>query len=87
MNRRFAGQILRIVGLLIEMLGILAVALSSRKDDGGPASPAGLSTRQIWIVVGAGFAIWLVGSFLTYWPGRASADRKTASEDKKLLDL
>ena len=34
MNKRFTGQILRIVGLAIEMLGILAAALSGRQEIG-----------------------------------------------------
>ena len=47
-NKRFAGQVLRILGLAIEMLGILAAALSSREADcearvrGGPDVPADL---------------------------------------------
>ena len=87
MNKRFTGQILRIVGLAIEMLGILAAALSGRQGDGGPASAAGLSFRQICVVVGAGFVLWLVGTLLTYWPGDGPRGRKTTRHGKNDLEL
>jgi hypothetical protein len=86
MNRRAAGQILRYVGLVVEMLGILAVALSGRQENGGPAA-VGLSTRQIWIVVGTGFLLWLVGNVLTYWPGNDGTGRMRASVGKHDLEL
>jgi hypothetical protein len=87
MNRRFAGQILLFVGLAVEMLGILAAALSSRRGDGAAVPAAGLSTQQIWIVVGAGFVLWLVGNLLTYWPGHPSAGRKPEGEGRNDLRL
>jgi hypothetical protein len=86
MNRRVAGQILRYVGLVVEMLGILAVALSSRQENGRPAA-AGLSSRQIWIIVGTGFLLWLVGTVLTYWPGNGRTGRMRASVGKHDLEL
>jgi hypothetical protein len=87
MNRRFAGQILRILGLAIEMLGILAAALSSRGGDGAAGAAGGLSSQQIWIVVGAGFVVWLVGNLLTYWPGLGSTGRKPGNGGKNELRL
>jgi hypothetical protein len=87
MNRRVAGQILRYVGLLIEMLGILAVALSSRQENIGPDAPGGLSPRQIWIVVGTGFVLWLAGNVLTYWPGNDQTGRIRAGVSKHDLEL
>jgi hypothetical protein len=87
MNRRVAGQILRYVGLLVEMLGILAAASSGRRDDGGPAAAAGLSMRQIWVVVGTGFVLWLVGNVLTYWPGGDGRGRMRSRAGTHDLEL
>jgi len=86
-NKRFAGQVLRILGLAIEMLGILAAALSSRQEDAGPASGAGLTFRQICVVVGVGFVVWVVGTALTYWPGSGTRARKPARLGKNDLEL
>jgi hypothetical protein len=71
MTRRFAGQILRIVGLLIEMFGIMSLGLRSRGDEAGGPLGGLFSMRGVWILVAIGFAIWLVGSVLTYWPQRS----------------
>jgi hypothetical protein len=77
---RFTGQILRIVGLLIEMLGILAAALRTRRDQADGPLPEFISTRLIWTVVGVGFVIWLIGSILTYWP-RSHRKRRDPDRD------
>jgi hypothetical protein len=63
--KRVVGQILRVVGLLIEMFGVIGVvtgrgdieALHLRLSGGTVVSPA-------WIVLALGFVIWLVGTIL-----------------------
>jgi hypothetical protein len=79
---RFTGQILRVVGLLIEMIGILAYAMWNRRDGGGvPARVSdSLTARQIWTVVGVGFVIWLIGNIVTYWPQSSHTGPKSSRE-------
>ena len=71
---RIQGQILRTVGLFIEMLGILALGL--RTKNGGLLIPLpwSLSKPQAWAVFSVGFAIWLFGSIVAYWPRRPRKD-------------
>jgi hypothetical protein len=76
MTRRLTGQILRVVGLLIEMFGIMSLGLRSRGDDAGGGLGGLLSRREVWVIVALGFAIWLVGSILTYWPQRTLKNAK-----------
>jgi hypothetical protein len=65
---RIQGQILRTVGLLIEMLGILVLVYRTKTDAAGSPLPGSLSLTQAWAVIGAGFALWFVGSIVIYWP-------------------
>ncbi len=65
---RTTGQILRMLGLLIEMAGILVMLVWNRTDGAGAPLPGSLSSRQVWTIVIAGFVIWLVGGILFYWP-------------------
>ncbi len=87
MNRRLTGQILRMLGLLIEMLGILALALWTRTDAAGAPLPGSFSARQVWIAVGVGFVVWLTGSLLLYWPEPARPKRPTSTPDQDELQL
>jgi len=66
--RRSTGQIVRLIGLAIEVAGIFAQARWTRTDQTGAPLPGQFSTRQVWIVVGCGFVIWMIGTILTYWP-------------------
>jgi uncharacterized membrane protein len=83
------GQIIRLVGLLIEMLGILAVALESRNGGAEARLPGGfsLSPRLIWAVVAVGFVIWLSGSILTYWPQPPKKNPHPPARDRENLGL
>jgi hypothetical protein len=73
---RFVGQVLRMLGLLVEMLGILGLALYTGTDETGAELPGSLSTRLIWGVIALGFVVWLTGTVMTYWPtGSASTPR------------
>jgi hypothetical protein len=68
----FTGQIVRTLGLFIEMLGILALVFHSRTDQAGVPPPGSVSMILIWTVVGVGFLTWLVGTVMIYWTRRMS---------------
>jgi hypothetical protein len=81
---RSTGQILRFVGLLIEMLGILGLAFWTRTDPAGTPLPGSFPPRLAWIVVGLGFVIWLAGNTLIYWP---RVEHKRKSSKSRIDDL
>ncbi|WP_165243899.1 hypothetical protein [Paludisphaera soli] len=60
---RHTGQLLRILGLLMEMFGLSSVALASRDGSG---HWLGLTTEQVWSVVIVGFVFWLTGTILNF---------------------
>lgn len=82
MPPRYAGQILRIVGLLIEMFGLAAFAMSPQGADRGWL---GLNANQIWLIVIVGFAVWLTGTIMIQaaapgrWTKKGSNERRDAS--------
>ena len=86
---RLQGQILRTVGLFIEMLGILALVFRTRTDEVGTPLPGSFSRPQAWAVIGVGFVIWLFGSIVLYWPRRSRKDipRAENGADKGRLKL
>jgi hypothetical protein len=84
--RRSSGQILRLIGLAIEVAGILAQVLWTRTDQTGAPLPGQFSSRQVWIVVGVGFVIWMIGTILTYWSQRGPG-RRPSTEDVGELTL
>jgi hypothetical protein len=85
MSVRLTGQILRIAGLLIEMIGILTFGLRTRADVPLPSLLRQLSTDSLWILIGVGFATWLLGSILTYWPRpKARAENSSPKDDDAL---
>jgi hypothetical protein len=81
---RTTGQILRMLGILIEIAGILALLVWNRTDRAGAPLPGSLSARQVWTVVITGFLIWLVGTILFYWhrphPTKLNLDRTNDHE-------
>ena len=84
--RRSTGQIVRLIGLAIEVAGILAQVLWTRTDQAGAPLPGQFSSRQVWIVVGFGFVIWMIGTILTYWP-QPGQRRRSSTEDVGELKL
>jgi hypothetical protein len=82
--RRSTGQIVRLTGLAIEVAGILTQALSTRTDQTGAPLHGHFFSRQVWIVVGVGFVIWMIGTILTYWPQPASRRRSSTEEVREL---
>jgi hypothetical protein len=85
MKRRI-GQVARLIGLAIEVAGILAQALWSRTDQTGAPLAGHFSSRQVWIVVGVGFVIWMIGTMLTYWPQNVTR-RRLSTRDFGDLNL
>jgi hypothetical protein len=65
--KKVNGQILRLGGLLIEMLGVLGIVTGH--PDAGAARlrlPGGTMIAPAWIAVALGFLMWMLGSFLVY---------------------
>ena len=70
MNRS-TGRVLRLIGLAIEVSGLLVQARWTKTDQTGVPLPGHFSSRQVWIAVGIGFVLWLIGTLLIYWqPGK-----------------
>jgi hypothetical protein len=65
---RFHGQILRTLGIFIEMLGMLVLFFRTKTDGAGVPLPGAFSLGQAWTIIGCGFVIWLFGSVVIYWP-------------------
>ena len=85
---RLHGQILRTVGILIEMLGILALVFRTKTDEAGTPLPGSFSQTQAWAIIGSGFVIWLVGSIVIYWPRPRTSSRSAEQpQDERRLKL
>ncbi len=68
------GQILRAAGLLIELLGVIAVMAQSRTNKIAHISVPGFGPVSLgWLAVAAGFLIWLTGRIMI--SGGAGAKR------------
>jgi hypothetical protein len=74
---RVTGQILRTIGLLIELLGFMGVmtgrddiaALRLRLPNGTELSPA-------WIAFAVGFVIWMIGTVVVFKSQRTKPPSK-----------
>jgi hypothetical protein len=72
--RKTTGHIIRITGLLIEMLGIWGVYnATDDKDQARLELPGGTSVPVAWLAIGLGFVLWLTGTILVY----AARSRRT----------
>jgi hypothetical protein len=65
------GQILRAVGLLIELLGVVAVVGQSRINEVARIPLPGGSAAIGWVAVGAGFLMWITGRIMISGSNRA----------------
>jgi len=74
---RYLGQILRFVGLLFELLGILALAFRTGTDELGQSLPGSFPTRLVWGVIVFGFVVWMLGTILNFWSRAARPDSLT----------
>jgi hypothetical protein len=81
--KKLVGQFMRLGGLIVEMLGVLAVM---KGDEGRFATKLQLPGFEpvplAWIGIGLGFVLWLVGTVLVYWsrPSR-KASRQEIEEN------
>jgi hypothetical protein len=70
--RHGIGQILRAVGLVIELVGVIAVVTPSRTDRiAGITLPRETWITLGWAAAGGGFVIWLIGRIMIRSDGRA----------------
>jgi hypothetical protein len=77
-----AGPILRLTGLLIEMLGIWAVFQQSRGPEAARWQlPGGSSLPLAWLAVALGFILWLLGTIMVY--GSRSRHRAVPPDEEK----
>jgi hypothetical protein len=81
--RKTTGHIIRISGLLIEMLGIWGVFnATSDKDQARLQLPGGTVIPLAWLAVGLGFVLWLTGTVLVY---TARSRRKPVQSEQREL--
>jgi hypothetical protein len=73
-----AGQLLRMTGLLLEVIG--AVGILSGKPEFRVSLPSGGTLAPAWIVVAIGFVLWMIGTALFYG-SRAQARRVRDQSD------
>jgi hypothetical protein len=61
------GHIIRMVGMLIEMIGVLGVYQSSKSDSSWSISIPGAGTiPAAWLAVFVGLVVWLTGVTIVY---------------------
>ncbi len=61
------GHIIRMVGMLIEMLGVWGVYQAGNSRDPWVVSIAGAGSMPVaWIAVFLGLIVWLAGVFIVY---------------------
>ncbi len=82
---RLLGQLMRLGGLLVEMLGVLFVM---KGNEGIFATKVHLPNIEPipvgWVGVALGFVLWLIGTVLVYWP-RPSQRKASATEIDETL--
>ncbi len=62
---RMTGQLLRLIGLLIEMVGVVGVVRERGGHDVPRVQvPGGPLVSSAWLAVVLGFVIWLVATIL-----------------------
>jgi hypothetical protein len=65
--KKLVGQLLRLGGLVVEMLGVWAVMKGGEGRFATRISLPGLEPVPLaWIGVGLGFVLWLIGTVLVY---------------------
>jgi hypothetical protein len=80
--RKIVGHIIRIGGLVIEMLGIWGVYHGNgQKDQAQIQLPGGRAMPLAFIAVGLGFVLWLAGMMLIHTgrPRRRSPEQRELS--------
>jgi hypothetical protein len=65
--KKTAGHLIRILGLVIEMLGVWGVFNSTgAKNSARLQLPGGDEIPLAWLAVGVGFVLWFTGTVLVY---------------------
>jgi hypothetical protein len=72
-----------LLGLAIEVAGIAAQLFRTRTDQTGAVLPGHFPASYIWLVVGLGFVLWLIGTTMMYWPRNNTSTQSNA----KISDL
>jgi hypothetical protein len=67
--RSATGQIIRSIGLLIEVVCILWYSMLARRGN-VPRKPGAISQADLLKLAMVGLVIWLVGITMSYWPRR-----------------
>jgi hypothetical protein len=81
--KKTAGHLIRMCGLLIEMLGVWGVYSSTGENDHARIQlPGGSIVPLAWLVVALGFVIWLTGTIIVY--GSRKNRRPRQMDDKGL---
>jgi hypothetical protein len=86
---RTIGHLVRITGLVIELVGIWA--LYAGRDDKAPTLvwlPGGRAVPAAWLAVGLGFILWLSGRILLSISreGRRARKSEPESDDAQRLE-
>jgi hypothetical protein len=82
--RKTTGHIIRICGLLIEMLGIWGVfSATDAKGQARLQLPGGTVVPLAWLAVGLGFVLWLTGTVIVY--AARSGRKPVQSEQRELV--
>jgi hypothetical protein len=81
-----AGQILRAVGLLIELLGVIAVMAQSRTNEIARIPLFGGSVVIGWLAVAVGFVMWIIGRIMIASSDRRKHNSKPAPPFERDLD-
>ena len=67
--RKTTGHVIRISGLLIELLGIWSVFnVPADSKHASLELPGGTVLPLAWLAVGLGFVLWFTGTLLVYAP-------------------
>ena len=80
--RKTTGHIIRITGLLIEMLGIWGVYNATDDKQARLELPGGTLIPVAWLAIGLGFVLWLTGTILVY---AVRSGRRPAQKDQREL--
>lgn len=75
---RHSGQLLRILGLLMEMFGLSSLGLSARD---GTGHWFGMTSNQVWAIVVVGFVFWLTGTILNFNEAVRRREESTRGDD------
>jgi hypothetical protein len=79
---KLIGHLIRMTGLLIEMVGVWGVYTG--RDDKHPtliSLPGGNTLPVPWVAVGLGFVLWFIGTLIVYMSrARRNTDKKGQRE-------